>query len=52
MLTGGQIQNVHKKILINSLLDEEANSEETIFSLCLEEFVLSKSERNPIGFIQ
>jgi ATP-dependent 26S proteasome regulatory subunit len=52
MLTGGQIQNVHKKILINSLLDEEANSEETIFSLCLEEFVLSKSERKPIGFIQ
>ena len=52
MLTGGQIQNVHKKILINSLLDEEANSEETIFSLCLEEFVLSKSERRPIGFIQ
>ena len=52
MLTGGQIQNVHKKILINSLLDEEANSEETIFSLCQEEFVLSKLERKPIGFIQ
>lgn len=52
MLTGGQIQNVHKKILINSLLDEEANSEETIFNLCQEEFILSKSERSPIGFIQ
>jgi len=52
MLTGGQIQNVHKKILINSLLDEEANSEETIFNLCQEEFILSKSERRPIGFIQ
>ena len=52
MLTGGQIQNVHKKILINSLLDEDANSEETIFNLCQEEFILSKSERRPIGFIQ
>ena len=52
MLTGGQIQNVHKKILINSLLDEDANSQETIFNLCQEEFILSKSERRPIGFIQ
>jgi ATP-dependent 26S proteasome regulatory subunit len=50
MLTGGQIQNVHKKILINSLLDEEANNEETILELCKEEFVLSKSGRNTIGF--
>jgi len=52
LLTGGQIQNVHKKILINSLLDEDANSEETIFNLCQEEFILNKSARNPIGFIQ
>lgn len=52
LLTGGQIQNVHKKILINSLLDEEANSEEAILALCKEEFVLSKSERKQIGFIQ
>jgi ATP-dependent 26S proteasome regulatory subunit len=51
-LTGGQIQNVHKKILINSLLDEEANSEEAILELCKEEFVLSKTERKPIGFVQ
>ena len=49
-LTGGQIQNVHKKILINSLLDEEANSEDVILELCKEEFVLSKTGRNPIGF--
>jgi hypothetical protein len=52
MLTGGQIQNVHKKLLINSLLDEDANSEETIFNLCQEEFILNKTARNPIGFIQ
>ncbi len=51
-LTGGQIQNVHKKILINSLLDEGANQEEMIMDLCKEEFVLSKSDRKPIGFVQ
>ena len=51
-LTGGQIQNVHKKILINSLLDEEDNQETMILELCKEEFVLSKTDRKPIGFVQ
>lgn len=51
-LTGGQIQNVHKKILINSLLDEEDNQESMILELCNEEFVLSKTDRKPIGFVQ
>jgi SpoVK/Ycf46/Vps4 family AAA+-type ATPase len=51
-LTGGQIQNVHKKILINSLLNEEDNQESLILELCNEEFVLSKTDRKPIGFVQ
>lgn len=51
-LTGGQIQNVHKKILINTLLDEESNQESMIVDLCKEEFILSKSNRQPIGFVQ
>jgi ATP-dependent 26S proteasome regulatory subunit len=51
-LTGGQIQNVHKKILINSLLDEEDNQESMILELCNEEFILSKTDRKPIGFVQ
>lgn len=52
MLTGGMIQNVHKKILINSLLDEELNTDGSILELCKEEFVLNKANRKPIGFIQ
>jgi AAA+ superfamily predicted ATPase len=51
-LTGGQIQNVHKKILINSLLDEELDQDTMIVDLCKEEFILSNSNRKPIGFIQ
>lgn len=49
-LTGGQIQNVHKKILINTVLDETSNHESLIVDLCKQEFVLSKTARNPIGF--
>jgi AAA+ superfamily predicted ATPase len=52
LLTGGMIQNVHKKILIGSLLDEEMNNETAIVELCKEEFVLNKANRSPIGFIQ
>jgi AAA+ superfamily predicted ATPase len=49
-LTGGQIQNVHKKILINKVLDETSNHESLIVDLCKQEFVLSKTALNPIGF--
>ena len=50
-LTGGQIQNVHKKILINSILDESINQDSLVIELCKQEFVLSKAARNPIGFL-
>jgi AAA+ superfamily predicted ATPase len=52
MLTGGMIQNVHKKILIGSLLDVEMNNEAAIVALCKEEFVLNNTNRKPIGYIQ
>jgi len=51
-LTGGLISNISKKLLVKTLLDETINKDEYILELCKEEFILNKSERNPIGFIQ
>jgi hypothetical protein len=51
-LTGGLISNISKKLLVKTLLDESINKDEYILELCEEEFILNKSERNPIGFIQ
>jgi hypothetical protein len=51
-LTGGLISNISKKLLVKTLLDNSINKDEYILELCEEEFILNKSDRNPIGFIQ
>ena len=51
-LTGGLISNISKKLLVKTLLDDTINKDEYIFELCEEEFVLTNSDRNPIGFVQ
>jgi hypothetical protein len=38
--------------MVKTLLDDTINKDEYIMELCEEEFVLSKSDRKPIGFIQ
>ena len=50
-LTGGQIQNIRKKILIKSFLEDTLDYEDLIITLCKDEFILSKSKRQPIGFV-
>lgn len=50
-LTGGQIANIKKKLLVKSLLDVNLDPECYLMTLCKEEFILSKSERSSIGFI-
>ncbi len=50
-LTGGQISNIKKKLLVKSLLQKSLNREDQILKLCVEEISLSKkNQRNPIGF--
>jgi hypothetical protein len=51
-LTGAQIGNVSKKLTVSTLLDDTINKDEYIMELCEEEFVFSKSNRKPIGFVQ
>ena len=51
-LTGGLISNISKKLLVKTLLDDTINKDEYIMELCEEEFILSKSDRKPIGFVQ
>lgn len=50
-LTGGQIANIKKKLLVKSILDVNLNQESYLSILCNEEFILSKSGRSTIGFI-
>ena len=51
-LTGGQISNIKKKLLVKSLLQKGINKEEHLLKLCSEEISLSKNnQRNPIGFL-
>jgi len=51
-LTGGQITNIRKKMLVKGLLDLSFNSEEEIFSLCEEENALRNQSRPAIGFLK
>ncbi len=51
LLTGGQIQNVHKKVLIKTVLDDQIDKESYIIDLCKEEFSLRKNQRSQIGFV-
>lgn len=50
-LTGGQIANIKKKLLVKSVLDINLDQESYLMTLCNEEFILSKSGRSTIGFI-
>lgn len=50
-LTGGQIANIKKKLLVKSILDVNLDQELYLSTLCNEEFILSKSGRSTIGFI-
>lgn len=50
-LTGGQISNIKKKLLVESIMKTDLKMEETIEQLCFEECVLNTKERNPIGFL-
>jgi len=50
-LTGGQITNIKKKILVESIMNKELNTEEAIERFCIEECILNTRDRNPIGFL-
>jgi AAA+ superfamily predicted ATPase len=50
-LTGGQISNIKKKMLVESIMNKDLNKEEAIERLCIEECILNAKERNPIGFL-
>jgi RNA-binding protein YhbY len=50
-LTGGQIANIKKKLLVKSVLDTNLDQESYLTTLCNEEFILSKSGRSTLGFI-
>lgn len=49
-LTGGQIANIKKKLLVKSILDTKINKEDYLLTLCKDEFILNQNTRNPIGF--
>jgi len=50
-LTGGQISNISKKLLVNQLLSFESDATEQLFELCEEEVRMRKPTHvNPIGF--
>jgi energy-coupling factor transporter ATP-binding protein EcfA2 len=50
-LTGGQIANVKKKLLVKEMLEPDFDLEPELFMLCEEESSWRKSEkRSPIGF--
>jgi len=49
-LTGGQISNIRKKMLIRDLLEEDFQLENEVLALCEDEQVLRKNHRPTIGF--
>ena len=49
-LTGGQISNIRKKLLVKSILTKDLNLEEYVQVLCRDEIILNKNNRTPIGF--
>ena len=49
-LTGGQISNIRKKLLVKSILTKDLNLEEYIQILCKDEIILNQNNRTPIGF--
>jgi ATPase family associated with various cellular activities (AAA) len=49
-LTGGQISNIRKKLLVKSILTKDLNLEEYVQILCKDEIILNQNNRTPIGF--
>lgn len=49
-LTGGQISNIKKKLLVKSMLEESFKIEEEVFALCEQESALRNHARPVIGF--
>ena len=49
-LTGGQISNIKKKLLVKSILTKDLNLEEYVQVLCKDEIILNQNNRTPIGF--
>ena len=50
-LTGGQISNISRKLLVNQLLNNESDEAEQLLTLCEDEVRMRKSvHSNPIGF--
>jgi Cdc6-like AAA superfamily ATPase len=49
-LTGGQISNIRKKLLVKSILTKDLNLEEYVQVLCKDEIILNQNNRTPIGF--
>ena len=49
-LTGGQISNIRKKLLVKSILTKDLNLEEYVQLLCKEENILNQNNRTTIGF--
>jgi SpoVK/Ycf46/Vps4 family AAA+-type ATPase len=50
-LTGAQINNIKKKLLIRTALEFEASANEILFTLCEEEFAIKRSQhKKAIGF--
>ena len=49
-LTGGQISNIRKKLLVKSILTKDLNLEEYVQVLCRDEIILNQNNRTPIGF--
>jgi hypothetical protein len=50
ILTGGQIANIRKKLLVKSILKKDLILEEYVQLLCKEENILNQNYRTTIGF--
>lgn len=49
-LTGGQVMNISKKLMMNQILTGDNSNMNEIENLCEAEFLVKKEERRPIGF--
>jgi hypothetical protein len=49
-LTGGQVMNISKKLMINQILTGNTPTMCEVLEMSESEFLVKKEERNPIGF--
>jgi predicted transcriptional regulator len=50
-LSGAEIGNIKKKMMIAKLADPDLDSSSCIYELCKQEFIMAKPGRNKIGFV-